>query len=91
MSESAIFNVNRGSNPVANEDVKTSASKLTVIGGTGSVTILNVAGKNVVISNILGQTIVNTKITSDNVSIAVPAGIVVVAVEGENAVKALVK
>jgi hypothetical protein len=91
MSEAAVFNVNKGSNPVGNENVETVTSNLAVIGGTGSVTILNAAGKSVVISNILGQTVANAKITSDNVSIAVPAGVVVVAVEGENAVKALVK
>jgi hypothetical protein len=91
MSEAAIFNVNKGSNPVVNESVETVTSKVAVIGGTGSVTILNAAGKRAVISNILGQTVANAKINSDNVSIAVPAGIVVVVIEGGNAVKALVK
>jgi hypothetical protein len=92
MSEAAIFNVNRPEDrkdPVGNEEVTTSA--MTVIGGTGNVTILNATGKNVVISNLLGQTIANAKITSDKAAFAVPAGIVIVAVEGENAVKALVK
>ena len=49
------------------------------------------AGKKVVIANILGQTIANTVLTSDNATIAAPAGVVVVAVEGEAAVKAVVK
>ena len=43
------------------------------------------------VSNILGQTIANTVVSSDNATIAVPAGIVVVAVEGEDAVKVVVK
>ena len=49
------------------------------------------AGKKVVIANILGQIIANTVLTSDNATIAAPAGVVVVAVEGEAAVKAVVK
>ena len=38
-----------------------------------------------------GQTVANTVITSDNAVIAAPQGVVVVAVEGEEAVKAIVK
>ena len=49
------------------------------------------AGKKVVIANILGQTVANTIIASDNATIAAPAGVVVVKVEGEAAVKAIVK
>jgi len=45
----------------------------------------------VVIANILGQTVANTVLTSDNATIAAPAGVVVVKVEGEAAVKAIVK
>jgi|GEM_PF-2354057 len=98
MAESfeAVFNVKASSdyynggikkNPVENEGI----AKFTVIGGTGNVTILNAANKNVVITNVLGQTLVNTTITSANATIPVSSGIVVVAVEGENAVKAVVK
>ena len=54
-------------------------------------TIAGAAGKKVVISNILGQVVANTVISSDNAVIAAPAGVVVVAVEGEAAVKAIVK
>ena len=52
---------------------------------------MNAAGKKVVVNNVLGQTIANTVMTSDNVTIAAPQGVVVVAVEGEEAVKAIVK
>ena len=72
-----------------NEEIAT--SEVTVIAGAGQVTIANAAGKKVVISNILGQTVANTVITSDNATIAAPQGVVVVAVEGEEAVKAIVK
>ena len=73
----------------ANEDIE--VSSVTVIAGNGSVQIVGAAGKKVVITNILGQTVANTVITSDNATIAAPQGVVVVAVEGEDAVKAIVK
>ncbi|WP_456087146.1 DUF6383 domain-containing protein [Parabacteroides sp.] len=75
--------------PTANEGVE--VSEVTVIAGEGQVTIAGAAGKKVVISNILGQTVANTVITSDNAIISAPQGVVVVAVEGEEAVKAIVK
>ena len=68
-----------------------SLRQVKVIAGVGQVTIANAAGKKVVVSNILGQTVANTVITSDNAVIAAPQGVVVVAVEGEEAVKAIVK
>ena len=44
-----------------------------------------------VITNVLGKVITSTVLTSDNATIAAPAGIIVVAVDGEAAVKAVVK
>ncbi|WP_278940048.1 DUF6383 domain-containing protein, partial [Parabacteroides johnsonii] len=73
----------------ANEDVEVATVK--VVSGEGNVTITGAAGKKVVISNILGQVVANTVVSSDNATIAAPQGIVVVAVEGEEAVKAIVK
>ncbi len=73
----------------ANDEV--SVSSVTVISGNGSVQVAGAAGKKLVITNILGQTVANTVLTSDNATIAAPAGVVVVAVEGEEAVKAIVK
>ena len=84
-----VVYVDQAEAPVANEAVTTSSVK--VIAGNGTVTINGAAGKTVAISNILGQTIANTVLSSDNAAINVPAGIVVVAVEGEAAVKAIVK
>jgi len=75
--------------PVANDKVTGNAVK--VIAGDGIVTILNAAGKKVTISNVLGQTVAGSVLTSDNAAIAAPKGVLVVAVEGENAVKAVVK
>ena len=74
---------------VANEEI--SASEISVVAGNGVVTVKGAAGKNVAISNVLGQTIANIVVSSDEATISAPAGVVVVAVEGEAAVKAIVK
>ncbi len=88
-----IFNVEKyGADDAMVTDAATvTASDFAVIAGQGQVTINGAAGKKVVVSNILGQTVANTVLTSDNATIATPAGVVVVAVEGEAAVKAIVK
>lgn len=75
--------------PTANDAIETSS--ISVTAQEGAVQIAGAAGKKVLISNILGQIVANTVITSDNATIAAPAGIVVVAVEGEAAVKAIVR
>ena len=87
-----IFNIEKGSaDDMATDNEEIATSEVTVIAGEGNVTIAGAAGKKVVVSNILGQVVANTVITSDNATIAAPAGVVVVAVEGEAAVKAIVK
>ena len=68
--------------PTSNEGV--SATEVKVVAQNGSVVVKNAAGKNVVVSTILGQVVANEVLTSDNATINVPAGIVVVAVEGES-------
>ena len=83
------FFIESQSAPTANEGVEVAAIK--VIAGEGNVTIAGAQGKKVVISNILGQVVANMVVSSDNATIAAPQGIVVVAVEGEEAVKAIVK
>uniref|UniRef100_UPI001F1CEC88 DUF6383 domain-containing protein n=1 Tax=Parabacteroides sp. AM08-6 TaxID=2292053 RepID=UPI001F1CEC88 len=87
--EAIIINPVNTGEATANEGIST--SEVSVIGGNGQVTINGAAGKKVVISNMLGQIKANTVITSDNETIAAPAGIVIVAVEGEEAVKAMVE
>ena len=76
--------------PTAN-DAAPSVTEVKVIAQNGAVQIVGAQGKKVVVSNILGQTIANTVLTSSDATIAAPAGVVVVAVEGEEAVKAIVK
>ena len=89
--EAERFNVEKTSEaPVANEVVPTT-SGVKVVAENGSVTVLNASGKRVVISNVLGQTVVNTVLSSDRATVAAPKGVVLVAVEGEPVVKALVK
>ena len=87
--EAEAFVIEVTSAPTANEGIATSEVK--VIATEGGVQIVGATGKKVVVSNILGQVVANTVITSDNATIAAPAGVVVVAVEGEAAVKAIVK
>ncbi|WP_075555986.1 DUF6383 domain-containing protein [Parabacteroides timonensis] len=77
------------SNPTANDEIN--ASEVSVIAGNGVVTVKGAEGKNVVITNVLGQQVANTVVSSSEATIAAPAGMVVVAVEGEAAVKAIVK
>ena len=81
--------VDKDAHATANETIAT--SDVTVSATNGTVVVKGAAGKAVVVTNILGQTLANTVISSDNASISVPAGIVVVAVEGEEAVKVVVK
>ena len=88
-AKALVVNVEQSQSPVANEAVTTSSVK--VIAGNGVVTVMGAQGKKVAVSNVLGQTIANTVLSSDNTTINVPAGIVIVAVEGEAAVKAIVK
>ena len=91
ITDAEKFNVVKtDADPVANEDVNAEAA-VKVIAGNGTVTIYNAAGKTVAISNVLGQTVANAVVTSDIATIAAPKGIVVVAIQGEDAVKAIVK
>ena len=83
------FDEDSYSPPVGNEDI--TVDGFNVFGGVGSVTIQGAANKTVVVTNVLGQTIARTVLSSDNATISAPAGIVVVAVEGESAVKTVVK
>ena len=87
-----IFNVeNKVDDQLATDNEEIATSEVTVIALQGAVRVANAEGKKVVITNILGQTVTNTVITSSDATIAAPQGVVVVAVEGEEAVKAIVK
>ena len=83
------FDITGAAAPTANEGV--SATEVKVIATDGAINIKNAAGKNVVISTILGQIVANEVLTSDNATISVPAGIAIVSIDGEEAVKVSVK
>ena len=90
--DALIFNVEHVcGDKVAVDNENIAVEGVSVVAGNGQVTIMGAAGKNVTITNILGKVIASQVIASDNATIAVPAGIVAVAVEGEAAVKAIVK
>ena len=83
--DALIFNVKKGNkDDIATENETIATTEVAVIANNGSVVVKNAAGKNVVVSTILGQVVANEVLTSDNATINVPAGIVVVAVEGES-------
>ena len=88
--QAEVFKVMTTSTPTSNDKIA-AESAISVIANDGTVTIQGAAGKSVVISNILGKVVAETVLSSDNATIAVPAGIVTVAVEGEAAVKVVVK
>ena len=91
IAQAEIFDVNDEIKYDATANDEIAVEGVTVVAGNGQVTIMGAAGKNVTITNILGKVIASQVIASDNATIAVPAGIVAVAVEGEAAVKAIVK
>ena len=87
-----IFNAEAGSeDDMATENEAISTSTISVVATDGGVIVKGAEGKNVVITNVLGQTVANTVVTSSEATISAPAGVVVVTVEGEAAVKAIVK
>ncbi|WP_075559301.1 DUF6383 domain-containing protein [Parabacteroides timonensis] len=87
-----VFTISEGvdQKPVANESID-ATSEVSVVATNGAVVVKGAEGKNVVITNVLGQQVANTVASSNEVTISAPAGIVVVAVEGEAAIKAIVK
>ena len=88
--QAEVFKVMTTSTPTSNDKIA-AESAISVIANDGTVTIQGAAGKSVVISNILGKVFAEPFLSSNNATIAVPAGIVAVAVEGEAAVKVVVK
>ena len=71
------------SDPTANETIAAEGA-ISVVATDGAVIIKGAEGKNVVIATILGKVVANETVNSDNETIAVPAGIAVVSVDGES-------
>lgn len=90
IKEAEIYNVEAtDENPTANDAI--SAAKVSVEATTGAVIVKGAAGKKVTVSTVLGQQLVTKVLSSDNETIAAPAGFVVVVIDGAEAVKAIVK
>ncbi|MDR3137444.1 MAG: DUF6383 domain-containing protein [Tannerellaceae bacterium] len=79
----------RGSGMKAVDVIKESSFKATV--SDGKIIVSGAAGKKLTIVNLLGQTLVNETIVSNEAALDVPSGFAVVSVEGEKAVKVLVR
>ena len=70
--------------PTANETIEDATSAVSVVATEGGVIVKGAEGKNVIVSTILGKVVANEVVSSDNATIAAPAGIVVVSVDGES-------
>ena len=70
--------------PTANEGINAADEAVKVVATNGAVIVKGAEGKNVVVSTILGKVVANEVLNSDNETIAAPAGIVVVSVDGES-------
>ena len=89
-SKAITLTLARTDSPTSNEGVA-EVEDVKVIAGNGNVTILNASGKKVSVTNVLGQTVNSTVLTSDNATISAPKGLVIVVVEDAVTVKAIVK
>ncbi len=74
--------IEKDSQATANETIATSS--VIVAGTNGAVVVKGAEGKNVIVSTILGKVVANEVVSSDNATIAAPAGVVVVSVDGES-------
>ena len=86
MEDAEVFNIAgdlENANPTANEEIAAEAT-VSVVATDGAVIVKGAEGKNVIVSTILGKVVANEVLTSDNETIAAPAGIVVVSVDGES-------
>jgi len=91
LRDAQIFTFSEGDDvPTSNEAIEVE-STIKVVAVDGGVRVLGAAGKTVKVANVLGQTVSSTVVSSDDATIAAPAGVVFVSVEGEAAVKAIVK
>ena len=90
INQSQIFNL-EDTDDYATSNDEISTSSISIVAGNGSIIVRNASGKVIAVTNVLGQPLVNQTITSDNATIPVPQGVVIVSVEGEKAVKAIVK
>ena len=86
IEKAEVFNMNTDETrtPTANEEISAEEATVSVVATDGAVIVKGAEGKNVVVSTILGKVVANEVLNSDNETIAAPAGIVVVSVDGES-------
>ena len=84
INQAQILNVNKGQTQDATANENIAAGNVVVAGVNGAVVVKGAEGKNVIVSTILGKVVANEVVSSDNATIAAPAGIVVVSVDGES-------
>ena len=75
--------LDKDASATANEEITADAT-VSVVATDGAVIVKGAEGKNVIVSTILGKVVANEVVNSDNETIAAPAGIVVVSVDGES-------
>ena len=75
--------IDKDASATANEEITADAT-VSVVATDGAVIVKGAEGKNVIVSTILGKVVANEVVNSDNETIAAPAGIVVVSVDGES-------
>ena len=86
IEDAEVFRLNADETrtPTANESINAANAAVSVVATDGAVIVKGAEGKNVVVSTILGKVVANEVLNSDNETIAAPAGIVVVSVDGES-------
>ena len=84
INDAEIFNIEPTDEAATANESITAEGAVSVTATDGAVIIKGAEGKNVVIATILGKVVANETVNSDNETIAVPAGIAVVSVDGES-------
>lgn len=91
ITNAQVFNVEEGLDDVATGiEPADKPATISVTSANGQITVAGAQGQVIAVTNMLGQSVAKTVATSDNTTITVPAGIVIVKV-GDEAVKVVVE
>lgn len=91
IQEAEVYQVKKATTAPTSNGAISAEEGVSIEAINGAVIVKNAAGKKVTINNVLGKSVASQILSSDSETIAVPAGIVVVSVEGAEAVKTIVK
>jgi len=90
--EAEVFNFKESSEePSANQHIADGTGSFQVIAGQGQVIVLGAAEKNVALINSTGQILSNGVVKSDKAVLSAPSGVIIVSVDGQQAIKVVVK